>query len=461
MNDIYILGIESSCDEMSASIVKNGNTEIKTIVLSQMDIHKKYGGVVPEIASRCHIESATIVLEELFSNIDITMNDITAIAVTYGPGLIGSLLVGLQIAKTLSLIYNKPLVPVHHIAGHIYANNLVNDMKFPLISLVVSGGHTDIIYMKEHFSFKKIGGTLDDAIGECYDKVARVMGLSYPGGPLVDNYAHKGYHTYNLPIPLDDDSYNFSFSGIKSAVINLVHNENQRGNKIKNEDLATSFQDNVVEIITKKTIKALKEFNTNNLIISGGVAANKGLREKFDILCKENSINLTIPKLSHCTDNAAMIACAGFYAYKKGLRADMSLNGIATDSLNDYLERFSITNMFDLTYLKDYNKYSELVHDVELNFSKYKKALYSHYKDNNEVFYFDEYPFCNELLLVIYLNEYEYPKEIVIKSLDNLLNNISNNMHKVLILNFLLGFGIINKPLFDERNPYSNLLEKI
>ena len=340
MKDIYILGIESSCDEMSASIVKNGTEEIKTIVLSQMDIHKKYGGVVPEIASRCHIESSTMVLEELFDNLDITMDDITAIAVTYGPGLIGSLLIGLQIAKTLSFVYNKPLVPVHHIAGHIYANSLVNEMKFPLISLVVSGGHTDIIYMKEHFSFKKIGGTLDDAVGECYDKVARVMGLSYPGGPLVDKLAHLGKHTYNLPLPLDDDTYNFSFSGIKSAVINLAHNEEQRGNEINKEDLATTFQENVIEIITKKTMKALKEYNAKNLIMSGGVAANKGLREKLNTLCEGNNINFTVPKIEYCTDNAAMIAAAGFYAYEKGLRSDMTLNSIATDSLNDYIERF-------------------------------------------------------------------------------------------------------------------------
>lgn len=340
MKDIYILGIESSCDEMSASIVKNGTEEVKTIVLSQMDIHKKYGGVVPEIASRCHIESATMVLEELFDNLDITMDDITAIAVTYGPGLIGSLLIGLQIAKTLSFVYNKPLVPVHHIIGHIYANSLVSEMKFPLISLVVSGGHTDLIYMKEHFSFDKIGGTLDDAVGECYDKVARVMGLSYPGGPLVDKLAHTGKHTYNLPLPLDDDTYNFSFSGLKSAVINLVHNEEQRGNKINIEDLATTFQDNVIEIITKKTMKALKEYNVKTLIMSGGVAANKGLRERLNILCEENNIEFTVPKIEYCTDNAAMIASAGYYAYQKGLRSNMTLNGIATDSLNDYIERF-------------------------------------------------------------------------------------------------------------------------
>ena len=338
--DVYILGIESSCDEMSASIIKNGNEEIKTIVLSQMDIHKKYGGVVPEIASRCHIESATMVLEELFTDIDLTMDDITAIAVTYGPGLIGSLLVGLQIAKTLSFVYNKPLIPVHHIAGHIYANNLVEEMKFPLISLVVSGGHTDIIYMKNHFEFEKIGGTLDDAVGECYDKVARVIGLNYPGGPLVDKLAHTGKPTYKLPLPLDDDTYNFSFSGLKSAVINLVHNEEQRGNTINKEDLATSFQNTVVEIITKKTMKALKEYNVNTLIMSGGVAANKGLREKFEILCKENNIKFTVPPIKYCTDNAAMIATAGYFAYKKGLRSDMSLNAKATSSLYEYINEY-------------------------------------------------------------------------------------------------------------------------
>ena len=338
--DVYILGIESSCDEMSASIIKNGNTEIKTIVLSQMDIHKKYGGVVPEIASRCHIESATMVLEELFSDLDITMNDITAIAVTYGPGLIGSLLVGLQIAKTLSFVYNKPLIPVHHIAGHIYANNLVEEMKFPLLSLVVSGGHTDIIYMKDHFEFEKIGGTLDDAVGECYDKVARVIGLPYPGGPQIDKLSNEGEKTYKLPLPLDDNSYNFSFSGLKSAVINLVHNEEQRGNNINKANLATSFQNTIIEIITKKTMKALKEYNIDNLIMSGGVAANKGLRNEFEKLCANNNIKFTVPPIKYCTDNAAMIATAGYFAYKKGIKADMSLNAVATDSLYNYVNRY-------------------------------------------------------------------------------------------------------------------------
>lgn len=338
--DVYILGIESSCDEMSASIIKNGNTEIKTIVLSQMDIHKKYGGVVPEIASRCHIESATMVLDELFEGLDITMDDITAIAITYGPGLIGSLLVGLQIAKTLAFVYNKPLVPVHHIAGHIYANNLVEEMKFPLLSLVVSGGHTDIIYMKDHFEFEKIGGTLDDAVGECYDKVARVLNLPYPGGPQIDSLSKEGNNTYKLPLPLDDDSFNFSFSGLKSAVINLVHNEEQRGNIINTADLAASFQNTVIKIITKKTMKVLEEYNVGRLIMSGGVAANRALRGEFELLCKKNNINFSVPPIKYCTDNAAMIATAGYFAYKKGLRCDMSLNAKAVDSLYNYANEF-------------------------------------------------------------------------------------------------------------------------
>lgn len=340
MKDIYILGIESSCDEMSASIIKNGKEEIKTIILSQMDIHKKYGGVVPEIASRCHIESATMVLEELFSDIDISFKDITAIAVTHGPGLIGSLLVGLQIAKTLSFVYQKPLIPVHHIAGHIYANNLVKEMQFPLLCLVVSGGHTDLIYMKDHFEFEKIGGTLDDAVGECYDKVARIMNIPYPGGPVIDKLAHKGAHTYHLPLPLDDDSFNFSFSGLKSAVINLVHNEKQRNNEINVENLCTTFQDNVVEIISKKTMKAIQKFNIKNLAICGGVSANSGLREKFEILCKKNNINLSMPLIKYCTDNAAMIATAGFFAYQKGIKSDMSLNAKATESLKEYIQNY-------------------------------------------------------------------------------------------------------------------------
>ena len=281
MKDVYILAIESSCDETSMSIIKNGSIEIATVVLSQIDIHKNYGGVVPEIASRNHIENITIVLEELLTKANMNLDDITAVAVTYGPGLIGSLLIGVQAAKTISLVTGKPLIPVHHIIGHIYANNLEERLKFPLIALVVSGGHTELIYMKEDYSFKKIGSTLDDAVGECYDKVAKVLDIPYPGGPTVDKLAHIGKDTYNLPYPLDDNTYNFSFSGIKSAVINLVHNEIQRGNKINKEDLCTTFQNRVVTILTKKTMRAIKEYNVKTLVVAGGVSANLGLREKI------------------------------------------------------------------------------------------------------------------------------------------------------------------------------------
>ena len=333
MKDIYCLAIESSCDETSMSIVKNGVEEVATVVLSQIDIHKTYGGVVPEVASRSHVESITIVLDEVLNKANMTMDDIDIIGVTYGPGLIGSLLIGLQAAKTLAMLYHKPLVPVHHIAGHIYANNLEERLKFPLIALVVSGGHTDLIYMKEDYSFERIGSTLDDAVGEAYDKVAKVLGLSYPGGPLIDKLAMQGDDTYNLPYPLDDSSYNFSFSGLKSAVVNLVHNEKQRGCEIRIADMAFSFQKRVVTVITKKTMKAIAEYNVKNLVIAGGVAANNGLRSKMVELIKDKNIKLSIPRIKYCTDNAAMIGAAAYYTYKKGIVADLYLNAKATDSL--------------------------------------------------------------------------------------------------------------------------------
>ncbi len=333
MKDIYCLAIESSCDETSMSIIKNGTIEISTVVVSQIDIHKKFGGVVPEIASRSHIECITIVLEELLNKADININKIDIIGVTYGPGLIGSLLIGVQAAKTIALVTKKPLIPVHHIAGHIYANNLEKRLKFPLISLVVSGGHTDLIYMDEDYSFTKIGSTLDDAVGEAYDKVAKILGLEYPGGPKIDKLAKLGNDTYNLPYPLDDETYNFSFSGIKSAVVNLVHNERQRGYTIRVEDMCCSFQNRVIKVITKKTFKAIKEYNVKSLIIAGGVAANSSLRQKLENLCKENGIEFNMPRINYCTDNAAMIGAAAYYAYKKGIIADLTLNAKASDSL--------------------------------------------------------------------------------------------------------------------------------
>ena len=333
MKDIYILGIESSCDETSCSIVKNGNEEISTVILSQIDIHKNYGGVVPEIASRQHVKNITIVIEECLEKANMKMEEIDAIAVTYGPGLIGSLLIGLEAAKTLSYLYNKPLVPVHHIAGHIYANNLVKEMKFPLLSLVISGGHTELVYMEDHLKFEKLGGTLDDAVGECYDKVARVVGIPYPGGPSIDKMAHVGNSIYKLPLPLNDDSYNFSFSGLKSAVINLSHNEEQRGNELNKEDLASSFQDVVVEIISKKVEKAIKEKNIKYFITAGGVAANKGIRERLAKVCEEANIEYSFPEIRYCTDNAAMIATAGYFYYVNNRISTIELNAKSSDIL--------------------------------------------------------------------------------------------------------------------------------
>ena len=334
MKDIYILGIETSCDETSVSIVKNGNTEIATVVLSQIDIHKDFGGVVPEIASRHHVKNITIVIEECLEKANMKIADIDAIAVTSGPGLIGSLLIGVEAAKTLAYVNNKPLVPVNHMSGHIYANELVKPLTFPLIALVISGGHTELIYMKDHYSFEKIGGTLDDAVGECYDKVARVIDVPYPGGPTIDRWAHEGEDSYNLPLPLNNNSYDFSFSGLKSAVINLVHNEEQRGNEIRKKDLATSFQNTVVEIITKKTMKALKDYQVNNLIVAGGVAANKGIRENLEELCEKENISYSFPDIKYCTDNAAMIAASGYHAYMLGHRADLTLNPKSSLELN-------------------------------------------------------------------------------------------------------------------------------
>lgn len=333
MKDTYILAIESSCDETSCAIVKNGQEDIATVILSQIDIHTNFGGVVPEIASRQHIKNITIVIEDCLKKANMKIEDIDAIAVTYGPGLVGSLLVGLEAAKTLSLIYNKPLIPVNHIIGHIYANNIEKKMEYPLIALVISGGHTELILMKDEYEFEKIGGTLDDAVGETYDKVARVIDVGYPGGPVIDKLSAKGSHEYDLPIPLNDNSYNFSFSGLKSAVINLAHKMKQRNEKLNKENLAKSFQDVIVESITKKTIKALKDKNVKRLILAGGVAANSGIRNKLEEICKEENIECSFPSIKYCTDNATMIGAAAYFAYRKGITATIDLNAISNEEL--------------------------------------------------------------------------------------------------------------------------------
>jgi len=333
VKDIYIFGIESSCDETSCSIVKNGCDEIATVISSQIDIHKNFGGVVPEIASRQHVKNITMVIEECLTKANMKMEDMDAIAVTYGPGLIGSLLIGLEAAKTLAFIYHKPLIPVHHIAGHIYANNLIKPMRFPLLSLVISGGHTELVYMPDHLKFEKLGGTLDDAVGECYDKVARVVGIPYPGGPMIDKLSVIGQKRYDLPMPLHDNSYNFSFSGLKSAVINLNHNEQQRGRELIKEDLAASFQDIVIRTIANKVEKALKERNIKYFITAGGVAANQGIRNELSKICNELNIEYSFPAIKYCTDNAAMIAAAGYYYYINGRTSDLTLNAKSSDTL--------------------------------------------------------------------------------------------------------------------------------
>lgn len=326
MKDVYILAIESSCDETSIAIIKNGCEDVATTILTQMDTHALYGGVVPEIASRMHCENITMVLEDVFSKTTITMNDIDAIAVTYAPGLLGSLLIGLEFAKTLSLVYKKPLIKVHHIAGHIYANNLVEKMEFPLLALVVSGGHTELVLMEDDYKFKVLGRTLDDAIGEVYDKVAKVLDLPYPGGPNIEKYALQGTPSYDLPKPMNNDELNFSYSGLKSAVINLVHNEKQRGNELRKYDLAASFQTVAIDELVRKTELAINQLGIERLIIAGGVTANKYLRGEMEKLAQKHNIKLTIPPMKYCTDNAAMIGCAAYPLYLKKNFTDYSLN---------------------------------------------------------------------------------------------------------------------------------------
>ncbi|MCT2346589.1 tRNA (adenosine(37)-N6)-threonylcarbamoyltransferase complex transferase subunit TsaD [Niallia taxi] len=326
--DILIMGMETSCDETAVSIIKNGTEILSNVVASQIESHKRFGGVVPEIASRHHVEQITLVMEEALKTAEVTYKDLDAIAVTEGPGLVGALLVGVNAAKAVSFAHGIPLVGVHHIAGHIYANQLVDNLEFPLLALVVSGGHTELVYMKEHGHFEVIGETRDDAAGEAYDKVARTLKLPYPGGPHIDRLAAEGEASIKLPRAWLEGSYDFSFSGLKSAVINTVHNAEQRGEVIKPEDLAASFQESVIDVLTTKTLQAVKEYKVKQVVLAGGVAANKGLRtaleEKFSGL---KDVKLTIPPLSLCTDNAAMIGAAGTIFYKKGQRALLDLNG--------------------------------------------------------------------------------------------------------------------------------------
>ena len=325
---MIIFAIESSCDETAVAIINEKHELLANVVSSQIDTHRLYGGVVPEIASRLHVENISVVIEEALRKSNIDLKDVDAFAITKGPGLVGSLHVGLQAAKTLALAYRKPLIGVHHIAGHIYANQLVDTIEYPCLALVVSGGHTELVYMASPMQFEIVGTTYDDAVGECNDKVARVLGLPYPGGPAIDRLAKVGKHTYNLPKPLNDDSFNFSFSGLRSAVINLAHNTKQRGEELVMEDLARSFQDVVVDVLCDKTIHAAKEKGVKHIVLAGGVAANSQLRETLTnrVQRELDGVKLTIPPLWCCTDNAAMIASAAIEMYNLNQFEDLSLS---------------------------------------------------------------------------------------------------------------------------------------
>lgn len=324
--DITILAIETSCDETAASVVRNGYEVLSNIVNSQIESHKRFGGVVPEVASRHHVENITMVIEEALVEAHMTWEDIDAVAVTEGPGLIGALLVGINAAKALALAHSKPLIPVHHIAGHVYANHIEERLTFPMLALVISGGHTELVLMKDHMAFEVIGETRDDAVGEAYDKVARTIDLPYPGGPHVDRLAASGEDVLEFPRPIMDD-YDFSFSGLKSAVINKLHNLNQKGISYNKEDVAASFQASVIDVLTTQTFKALEDYDIKQLLICGGVAANRGIRARMEMMCDSNDIKLLIPPLNLCTDNAAMIGAAAYYQYIAGKFGTMDLNG--------------------------------------------------------------------------------------------------------------------------------------
>jgi len=320
-----ILGIESSCDETAIAITRDGKL-LCNVVSTQIEVHQKYGGVMPEIASRLHTENILIVLSEALEKANISLQEIDAIAVTRGPGLIGALHVGMQAAKTLAMTLNIPLIPVHHLAAHIYANEFVSPLKFPLLAVIVSGGNTEFVVMEKHLDFKIIGSTKDDAIGECYDKVARVLGLGYPGGIPVDRLAQTGKHTYKLPSPLINEGFDFSFSGLKTNIINLVNNAKQRGEEINVANLCTSFQETAMDVIIFKAVKAAKQFKVQQVVIAGGVSANSYLRKNIVKSINDLGIEAVIPPMWCCTDQAAMIAKLGEYLYDIKLFAPLSLS---------------------------------------------------------------------------------------------------------------------------------------
>lgn len=334
--DKIILALESSCDETACAILKN-DVLIANVISSQIEVHQKYGGVMPEIASRLHLENILVVINEAIEKAHIKLEDVTAFAVTRGPGLIGALHVGLQAIKTLALIYNKPIIPIHHLAGHIYANEFVSPLKFPTLALVVSGGNTELVYMKEHLSFEVIGETLDDAVGESFDKVARVLGLPYPGGVSIDKLSKEGIHEYNLPNMKHEDTLNFSYSGLKTAVINLVHKLEQNNQQVNIANMAKSFQDVAIKELLDKVNLAIKKYHVKQIVLAGGVSANSYLRSEITAMFKDTNIEVIIPPIWCTTDNAAMIAKVASYLYDRKIFASLDLSVNPSWKIQDYL----------------------------------------------------------------------------------------------------------------------------
>lgn len=332
-----ILGIESSCDETACAVVENGRKVLSNIVATSLEEHKLYGGVVPEIASRRHAESISGVVKEALEKADCTMDDIEAIAVTYAPGLIGALLVGVNFAKGLSFATGTPLVPVHHLRGHIASNYISSDVKPPFLCLVVSGGHSHIVAVNDYTDFEIIGKTRDDAAGEALDKAGRTMGLAYPGGISIDKISKQGNeNAFKFPHPrVTGSEYDFSFSGLKTSVINTVHNAKQKGEEINIPDLAASFQKSVVDCLIQNLEKAAIDKNFKKIVIAGGVSANSKLRREAERLCQKHKWQLYLPELKYCGDNAAMIGSQGYYEFISGVEADESLNAYATMPIDE------------------------------------------------------------------------------------------------------------------------------
>ena len=324
-----IMAIESSCDETACAIVKDGSEILSNIVSSQINVHTQFGGVVPEVASRIHVENISTVITEALHQAHMTMDDIDAIAFTQGPGLIGSLHVGVQAAKTLAWQFHKPLVPVNHMTGHIYANRfaLDHDLKFPLLALVISGGHTQLVWMENEWDFKVIGTTQDDAIGEAYDKVSRVLGTGYPGGPIMDKMAKEGKPHYTLPTPKVHGKYDYSFSGLKTAVLQLIQREEKKGEPIIKEDVAYAFQETALNLMVSKTLQAVEDLDPAMVVTAGGVAANSRLRVLLaEGMKKYPEIELSQPPIRYCTDNASMIGASGYVAWKNGVRCGFDVS---------------------------------------------------------------------------------------------------------------------------------------